>query len=70
MISVLVLLGQVLELRARSRTNTAIKLLLGLAPNTARIVRAEGAEEDIPWIRSRLATCFAYDRVRRRRWMA
>ena len=47
-ITVLVLLGQVLELRARSRTNTAIKLLLGLAPNTARIVRAEGAEEDIP----------------------
>jgi Cu+-exporting ATPase len=39
MITVLVLLGQVLELRARSRTNTAIKLLLGLAPKTARIVR-------------------------------
>ena len=40
MITVLVLLGQVLELRARSRTNTAIKLLLGLAPKTARIVRS------------------------------
>jgi Cu+-exporting ATPase len=38
-ITALVLLGQVLELRARSRTNAAIKLLLGLAPNTARIVR-------------------------------
>jgi Cu+-exporting ATPase len=46
-ITVLVLLGQVLELKARSRTNTAIKLLLGLAPKTARIVRAGGKEEDI-----------------------
>jgi len=44
----LVLLGQVLELRARSQTNTAIQMLLGLAPNTARIVREEGSEEDIP----------------------
>jgi Cu+-exporting ATPase len=44
----LVLLGQVLELRARSQTNAAIKLLLGLAPNTARIVRADGREEDVP----------------------
>jgi Cu+-exporting ATPase len=46
-ITVLVLLGQVLELRARSQTNMAIKMLLGLAPNTARIVRADGSEEDI-----------------------
>lgn len=44
----LVLLGQVLELRARSRTNAAIQLLLSLAPNTARIVRSDGKEEDIP----------------------
>ena len=43
----LVLLGQVLELRARSQTNTAIQMLLGLAPNTARIVREDGSEEDI-----------------------
>jgi len=43
----LVLLGQVLELRARSQTNTAIQMLLGLAPNTARIVREDGTEEDI-----------------------
>jgi len=48
MITTLVLLGQVLELRARSSTNAAIKLLLGLAPNTARIVRGGGTEEDIP----------------------
>ena len=47
-ITVLVLLGQVLELRARSRTNEAIKLLLGLAPKTARVVRDDGSEEDIP----------------------
>ncbi len=47
-ITALVLLGQVLELRARSQTNTAIKMLLGLAPNTARVVRADGSEEDIP----------------------
>ncbi|MDH3629909.1 MAG: heavy metal translocating P-type ATPase [Gammaproteobacteria bacterium] len=47
-ITALVLLGQVMELRARSHTNAAIKLLLGLAPNTARIVRDDGNEEDIP----------------------
>jgi len=47
-ITALVLLGQVLELRARSQTNAAIKLLLGLAPKTARIVREDGREEDIP----------------------
>lgn len=46
-ITTLVLLGQVLELRARSRTNAAIELLLGLAPNTARIVKSDGSEEDI-----------------------
>jgi Cu+-exporting ATPase len=45
-ITVLVLLGQVLELRARHRTGAAIRQLLGLAPKTARIVR-RGKEEDI-----------------------
>ena len=44
----LVLLGQVLELRARSRTSSALKALLGLAPKTARIVRSDAREEDIP----------------------
>ncbi len=43
----LVLLGQVLELRARSQTNSAIKSLLGLAPNTAVRVKADGSEEEI-----------------------
>ncbi len=44
----LVLLGQVLELKARSRTNEAIKLLLGLAPNTARKLMEDGTEQDVP----------------------
>jgi Cu+-exporting ATPase len=47
-IVVLVLLGQVLELRARSRTGAAIKKLLGLAPKTARRVDAGGLESDVP----------------------
>src|SRR4030095_2378094 len=47
-IVVLVLLGQVLELRARSRTSSAIRGLLGLAPKTARKVEADGTEHDIP----------------------
>jgi Cu+-exporting ATPase len=46
-VTALVLLGQVLELRARERTAGAIKALLGLAPPTARIVRADGAEQDV-----------------------
>jgi len=47
-ITTLVLLGQVLELRARSRTRSAIRALLGLAPKTARLLRDDGVEEDIP----------------------
>ena len=47
-ITILVLLGQVLELHARGRTNSAIKALLGLAPKTARFVKDDGSEEDIP----------------------
>ena len=47
-ITALVLLGQVLELRARSRTGTALKALLGLAPKTARLVPDDGTEIDIP----------------------
>ena len=44
----LTLLGQVLELKARSQTSAAIKSLLGLAPKTARRINAGGAEEDVP----------------------
>ena len=44
----LTLLGQLLELRARSKTSAAIKALLGLAPKTARRIRDDGSEEDIP----------------------
>ena len=47
-ITTLVLLGQVLELRARSHTGQAIKALLGLSPKTARRVNQDGNEEDIP----------------------
>src|SRR5262249_4179588 len=44
----LVLLGQVLELRARRQTGSAIRSLLGLAPKTARRIREDGHEEDVP----------------------
>lgn len=44
----LILLGQVLELRARARTGHAIRALLELAPKTARLVRADGSETDVP----------------------
>ncbi len=44
----LVLLGQVLELRARSRTSSALRELLGLAPKTARRILSDGSEEDVP----------------------
>ena len=47
-IVVLVLLGQVLELRARSRTSAAIRNLLGLAPKTARRIDPDGTEQDVP----------------------
>ncbi len=44
----LVLLGQVLELRARSQTGSALRALLKLAPQTARVVNSSGVEEDLP----------------------
>jgi Cu+-exporting ATPase len=47
-ITVLVLLGQVLELRSRARTGNAVRSLLGLAPKSARRVSANGAENDVP----------------------
>jgi Cu+-exporting ATPase len=47
-ITVLVLLGQVLELKARASTGAAIKALLGLAPKTARLVKDDGNETDVP----------------------
>ena len=55
----LTLLGQLLELKARSRTSAAIKLLLGLAPRTARRIRTDGTEEDAP-----LAGIHVGDRLR------
>jgi Cu+-exporting ATPase len=47
-ITTLMLLGQVMELRARSRTGAAIRALLGLAPRTARLIRSDGTEIDLP----------------------
>lgn len=47
-ITTLVLLGQVMELRARSQTSSAIQQLLGLAPTTARRIEADGTEADVP----------------------
>src|SRR5436309_10020151 len=47
-ITTLVLLGQVLELKARSATSAAIKALLGLAPKTARRIEPDGTEQDVP----------------------
>ena len=44
----LTLLGQVMELKARSQTSEAIRLLMGLAPKTARRINADGSEEDVP----------------------
>ena len=68
-ITVLVLLGQVLELRAREKTSGAIKALLGLAPKTAVQVNADGSDETVQvdshpgWRR-----CCACGRARRSRW--
>jgi Cu+-exporting ATPase len=53
-ITVLVLLGQVLELKARGQTSSALKQLLGLAPTTARRVSSDGSEEDVPLDRVRV----------------
>ena len=47
-ITLLVLLGQVLELKARSQTSSAIRALLRLAPKTARLIKQDGQEEDVP----------------------
>ncbi len=55
----LVLLGQVLELRARSRTGAALRALLGLSPKTARRISADGSETDVP-----LASVAVGDRLR------
>ncbi len=58
-ITTLVLLGQVLELRARSRTSSAIRALLNLSPKDARLIRADGTEIDVP-----IATIAVGDKLR------
>ncbi len=66
----LTLLGQLLELRARSKTGAAIKALLGLTPKTARRVLDDGNEQDIRSIMCTSATCCACAQAKRCRWMA
>lgn len=58
-ITTLVLLGQLLELRARSQTSSAIKSLLGLSPKTARRIKSDGSDQDVP-----LASVHPGDRLR------
>jgi len=53
----LILLGQVLELRARGRTSAAIRSLLELAPSTARVINDDGSEEDVPLDRVKRGDC-------------
>src|SRR5437867_3140087 len=69
-ITVLVLLGQVLELRARSQTSSAIRALLRLAPPTARRLGHDGTEEDVPLEYVQGATACACDPARRSPWTA
>ena len=57
MIIALVLLGQILELGARERAGAAIRALLDLTPKTARLVRPDGGEEEIPLAQARVGDC-------------
>jgi Cu+-exporting ATPase len=67
-ITTLVLLGQVLELRAREQTSGAIRALLDLTPKIAHRVTGDGAEEDVTWTRSISATCCGHAPARPSRW--
>lgn len=69
-IIVLVLLGQVLELRARDRTSNAIKALLGLAPKTARRLAPDGTENEVPLDALQVGTACACGLARACRPMA
>jgi cation transport ATPase len=68
-ITVLVLLGQVLELRAREATSGAIKALLDLAPKTARRIRPDGTDEEVQIAVLSRGTAFVSGRARRCRSM-
>ena len=67
-ITTLVLLGQVLELRARSKTSRAIKALLGLAPKTARLIRDDGTEVDVPLERVKPGDRLGFAQGKKFRW--
>jgi Cu+-exporting ATPase len=64
-ITTLVLVGQVLELRARSRTGSALRALLGLAPKTARRIAADGTEHDVALADVQVGIACASGRARR-----
>jgi Cu+-exporting ATPase len=68
-ITVLVLLGQVLELRAREQTGGALRALLNLAPKTARRLREDGEDEEIPLDLAKSATASASGPATVSRWM-
>ena len=68
-ITTLVLLGQVLELRAREQTGGAIRALLDLTPKTARLVRADGADEDVALDTVKIGDRLRCVRERRSLWM-
>lgn len=61
----LTLLGQVLELKARSQTSAAIRSLLGLAPKTARRINTDGSEEDVALTHVHVGDTCACDPARR-----
>lgn len=66
----LTLLGQMLELKARSQTSAAIKSLLGLAPKTARRIAADGSEQDVPLTHVHVGDLLRVRQARRCRWTA
>jgi cation transport ATPase len=69
-ITTLVLLGQVLELRARSHTGSTIRSLLALAPTSALRIEADGREHSVPLQQVRAGIVCASGRARNCRWMA
>jgi len=68
-IIVLVLLGQVLELKARSRTSSAIRALLDLSPKLARIMRDDGSEYDVALDQVKVGDKLRVRPAKRFRWM-
>jgi Cu+-exporting ATPase len=66
----LTMLGQIIELKARSQTSAAIKSLLSLAPKTARRINADGSEEDVPLSHVHVGDLLRVRQARKYPWMA